>query len=139
MVRGDGDVVGLDSDPVQRLHPQDVAVGVAVGEDARVGDAELLQVAASSAVAGCQQRQVEVDRVEPAAVEEVVAPGGDRLREVGARLADGDQRQVVVLLDLDVQVGARSQLEVGRRLGEGAAQLASSIVRATISRWRAGA
>ena len=35
VVGGDGDVVGLDSDPVQRLHPQHVAVGAAVGEDAR--------------------------------------------------------------------------------------------------------
>ena len=45
MVRGDGDVVGGDPDPVQGLHAQDVAVDVAVGEDAGVGDAEALEVA----------------------------------------------------------------------------------------------
>ena len=44
VVGGDGDVVGLDSDPVQRLHPQHVAVGAAVGEDAGVGDPEPLEV-----------------------------------------------------------------------------------------------
>ena len=38
MVRGDAYVVGLDSDPVQRLHPQHVTVAVVVGEDPRVGD-----------------------------------------------------------------------------------------------------
>ena len=32
VVRGDGDVVGLDSDPVQRLHPQHVAVGAVLGK-----------------------------------------------------------------------------------------------------------
>ena len=37
---------------------------------------------------------------------------------------DGDQRQVVVGVDLDVQLGALGQLAVRRRVGELAAQLA---------------
>ena len=112
MVRGDGNVVGLDSDPVQRLHPQHVAVGVGVGEDAGVGDPEPLQVIGNLGGRRRLQRQVDVDGVEVPAVEEVVALGGDRLLEVGARLADGDQRQVVVLLDLDMQIGSGRQLEL---------------------------
>ena len=104
MVRGDGNVVGLDSDPVQRLHPQHVAVGVAVGEDAGVGDAEPLEVVGDVGGRRRLQRQVDVDGVEAAAVEQVVALGRDRRFEVGARLADGYQGQVVVGLDLDSTV-----------------------------------
>ena len=66
VVRGDGYVVGLDSDPVQRLHPQHVAVGAVVGEDPRVGDAEALEVVGDEGGRRLLQRQVDVDRVEAA-------------------------------------------------------------------------
>ena len=57
-------------------------------------------------------------------MEEVVALGGDRLLEVGARHLDREQGQVVVGVDLDVQLGAARQLGVWSRLRQGAAQLA---------------
>ena len=57
-------------------------------------------------------------------MEEVVALGRDDGLQVGAGVVDGDQGQVVVVVDLDVQLGALGQLGVGRRLGERAAQLA---------------
>ena len=124
MLGGDGDVVGLDPDTVQGLHAQHVAVAAAVGEDAGVGDAEPLEVVGDEGGGRGVQRQVEVDGVEAGAVEEVVALGGDRGLEVGAGDVDGDQRQVVVGVDLDVQLGPLGQLALGRRLGERAAQLA---------------
>ena len=124
MVRGDGNVVGLDSDPVQGLHAQHVAVGAVVGEDAGVGDPQPLEVVGDQRRRRRLQRQVEVDGVEVAPVEEVVALGAQHLAEVGAGDGDGDQREVVVLVDLDVELGALGQLEAGRRRGQRAAQLA---------------
>jgi hypothetical protein len=44
VVGGDGGVAGADLGAVQRLEAQDVAVGVVVGEDTDVGDAEPLQM-----------------------------------------------------------------------------------------------
>jgi hypothetical protein len=104
VVRGDAYVVGLDSDPVQGLHPQDVAVAVVVGEDPRVGDAQALQVVGDEGGRRLLQRQVDVDRVEVGAVEEVVALGAERLLEVRSRGVDGDPGQVVVGVDLDVEL-----------------------------------
>jgi hypothetical protein len=57
-------------------------------------------------------------------MEEVVALGADRLLEVGARDEDGDQRQVVVAVDLHVQLAARRRLAIRRRLGQLPAQSA---------------
>jgi hypothetical protein len=118
VVRGDGNVVGLDSDPVQRLHPQHVAVGAVVGEDARVGDAEALQVVGHEGGGRLLQRQVDVDRIQATAVKEVVTLGGDRLLEVGAGSVHGEERQVVILVDLAVQLGSLRQLASRRRVGE---------------------
>ena len=56
-----------------------------VGEDAGVGDAEALEVVGDQGGGRGLQRQVDVDRVEAGAVEEVVALGGDRRLQVGAR------------------------------------------------------
>ena len=69
---------------MQRLHAEHVAVGAAVGEDPRVGDAEPLEVVGDQRRRGRLQRQVEVDGVESGAVEEVVALGGERLLQVGS-------------------------------------------------------
>ena len=85
VVRGRRDVLGRDPDPVQGLHAKDVAVDVAVGEDAGVGDAEALEVVGDQGGRRVLEREVEVDGVEALAVEEVVALGCDRGLEVGAR------------------------------------------------------
>ena len=44
MFGGDADVIGIDSDAVQRLHAQYVAVAAAVGENAGVRNAEPLEI-----------------------------------------------------------------------------------------------
>ena len=125
MVGGDGDVVGLDSDPVQRLHPQHVAVGPGVGEDPRVGDAEALQVVGDEGGRRRVERQVEVDRVEAVAVEEVVALGA---RTASSRSAPGtltvSSARLWSASTSVCMLGALGELEIGRGVGEGAAQLA---------------
>ncbi len=103
-----------------------VAVGAVVGEDPGVGDAEALEVVGDQRRRRLLQRQVDVDRVEAGAVEEVVALGPDRLLQVGARSPHRDQGQVVVLVDLDLQLGPALQLGFGPRLRQGSAQLAQS-------------
>ena len=83
VVRGDGDVVGLDSDPVQRLHAQDVAVGAGGWgrrrrRRRRVAPGGRRPAPSPGAPAAGRRR-----RVEAGAVEEVVALGGDRRLQVG--------------------------------------------------------
>jgi len=57
-------------------------------------------------------------------VEEVVALGGDRRLQVGARHLDGQQGEVVVPVDLHVKLGPALELGSPRRLRQRAPQLA---------------
>jgi hypothetical protein len=118
------------------LHAEDVAGGAGVGEDAGVGDAKALEVVGQKGRGRVLQGEVEVDGVETSAVEEVVALRRDRLVQVGARPVDGDQGEVVVRLDLDVELGPVRDRRARRRIGERPAQLAESSVRPMISRCR---
>src|ERR1044072_3434891 len=124
VVGGHGDVVGGDPGPVKGLHAEDVAVGAVVGEDAGVGDAEALQMVGDEGGGGVLQGQVEVDGVKPVAVEEVPALSGDDGLQVGSGAAGGDQGQVVIPVDLDVQLRSLSQRRASRGVGELATQLA---------------
>ena len=106
VIGGDREVVGGDAGAVEGLKAEDVAVGAVVGEDAGVGDAETLEVVGDQGGGRLLEGEVEVDRVEAVVVEEVVALGGDDGLQVGTRRPDGDQGEVVVAVDLDVELGA---------------------------------
>ncbi len=57
-------------------------------------------------------------------MEEVVSLRRDHCLQVGARNVHGDQGQVVVFVDRDVQLTALCQLGIGGRLGKRSPQLA---------------
>ena len=54
----------------------------------------------------------------------MVALGPDHGVEVGARYVDGEQREVVVAVHLDVELGPLRQIAFCGRIGEAATQLA---------------
>jgi hypothetical protein len=82
-------------------------------EDPRVGDAEALEVVGDEGGRRRVEGQVDVDRVEAGAVEEVVALGRDHVLQVGARHGHGDQRQAVVRVDLGVEFGPSASSKSG--------------------------
>ena len=124
MLGGNRDVVGCYAGSVEGLHSKHVAIGVGVGEDAGVGDAQALQVVGQEVRCRVLERQIQVDRVQAPAVEEMVALRCYCGLQIGSWLMGGDQRQVVILVHLHVQAGSLGHPCSGRRVGERAAQFA---------------
>ena len=85
---------------------------------------ERLEVVGDQRGSGRDQREIEVDGVEPVVVEEAAPPGAHDLLQVGTGHRDRDQGEVVVVVDLDLELRPLGQRAVGRRIGERAAQCA---------------